>query len=202
MLRIIFIHVFLVCLSTLNGQDISVYTEENDKITKLLAKNTSEKITYSVSITLNVKGYKVTQAPPYEVTLKPGEAKEVVSLIEKPGEKISFEYQVSYKTVGGQQQADLSNLKVLPKDTIYVFSGNQCSKSGMVIKRLRESDKIYKELSLTNPENYELLKGVLAAEIKPGKQFTFYTPVVVVNGIPLSDPKRVDEWIQKLNAKQ
>ena len=197
--------VFFIALflngTLLLGQDISVYTEENDKITSILAKNSSSKLTYAVTITLNAQGYKITQAPPFEVTLKPGEVKEVVKLIEKPGEKMSMEYQVSYKKVAGQNEPDLTHLKVMPKDTIYVFSGNQCSRSEAVLKKLKEVNKISKELHLGDQNNYELLRDVLAAQLKPGQLFNFYTPVVVVNSVPITDPKKVDEWMQTLNIK-
>lgn len=198
MKNLILIFVLTYFTSNIFAQDISVYTEENEKITSILAKNSSTKLTYSVSVTLNVQGYKITQAPPFEVTLKPGEVKEVVKLIEKPGEKLTLEYQVSYKKVAGQSEPDLTNLKVMPKDTIYVFSGNQCSRSELALKKLKELNKVSKELHLGDQNNYELLRDVLAAQLKPGQIFNFYTPVIVVNSVPITDPKKVDEWLQNL----
>ena len=198
MKNLILIFVLTYFTSNIFAQDISVYTEENEKITSILAKNSSTKLTYSVAITLNTQGYKITQAPPFEVTLKPGEVKEVVKLIEKPGEKLTLEYQVSYKKVAGQSEPDLTNLKVMPKDTIYVFSGNQCSRSELALKKLKELNKVSKELHLGDQNNYELLRDVLAAQLKPGQIFNFYTPVIVVNSVPITDPKKVDEWLQNL----
>jgi hypothetical protein len=178
------------------GQDVSVFTSDNGNITTILAKNTSTKLIYSVTINLNSTGYKITQAPPFEVTLKPGEEKEVVKLIEKPGEKISLEYQVSYKKVGGQSEPNLDNLVVMPKDTIYVFSGKQCSRSEQVVMKLKDSKKIFKELSLGENDNYTLLQNVLAAQLKPGQVFNFFTPIVVVESVPMFEPQKVDFWLK------
>ena len=196
--------ILLVATSSTAGvsQDISVFTKENETITTIIAKNISNNISYLVTISLNATGYKITQAPPFEVSLKPGEQKEIVKLIEKPGEKLSLEYQVSYKKIAGTSEPNLSNLIILPKDTIYVFSGHECSKSESVIKKLKESNKVFKNYNLGESANYELLRDVLAAQLKPGQVFNFYTPILVVESNPIIEPKKVDDWIKALKVME
>ncbi len=196
---IYFFIVFSFFVSTFGfAQDISVFTEDNEQITTIIAKNSSTKLTYAVTVNLNTSGYKIAGVPPFEVTLKPGEQKEVVKLVEKPGEKLSLEYQVSYNTVSGHNGPNLENLIVLPKDTIYVFSGAPCSKSEEVVKKLKSTNKVFKNLSLGDPTNFELMRGVLTAQLKVGQVTNFKTPVLVVNGVPITDPKAVDDWVKGL----
>jgi hypothetical protein len=185
------------------AQDIEVFTKENESITKIVAKNSSDKYTYSVSLSLKCSGYKVTAPPPYEVALRPGEEVDVVTLIEKPNERLDLSYGVNYKKVMTEQQKHdqiiSEKLVILNKDTVFVFSGLGCDKSKLCLSKLSKSKRKYVDVPLSEPQNNELLSRVLVAKMKPGELFHFKTPIIVVNSVPLIEPKDVDEFILSLS---
>lgn len=165
--------------------EIEIVEKLNGTIVTLQVKNSSIDASYFVKLTINSKGYKITEVPPYEVSVAPGEIKDVITMVPKLGETQGYDVSLSAQTINGEAKYKPLDVIPLPKDTLLVFTMPNCSRSKNVLDMLTKSGKLYKECSLSDEKDGQMFwsnynkKGTSSSSVT--------TPIIYKDGAFISD---------------
>lgn len=168
------------CLMVLGGSifgqaTLEIVEKKNGNFTMLQVKNNSVKESFTVKVNLDTKGFKLTPPPPYDISIRPGELVDIVTLIPKVGEEQGYEVSMSAKLLN--ERPSQADKLPLPTNVLMVFTMPNCGKCKVVLESLVKAGKTYQEVSLADDEKSKAFWANYAT-----KATTVNTPVIYYNG--------------------